>query len=251
MSGSDKLVTPGLVVRELTSKENDRLITVLTAGHGLVTATAYGARRPGSSTAAGTHLFCYADFAFIKSRGYYKVDSAAAKEHFYGVSKSVEALAAASYFMQLLYDAGLGAEAEPVILRLGLNSLYALERGIRHHAFVKAVFELRLLAESGFEPELGYCARCGSEDVAFFNAGSAESLCAACAGDGGMAEGIFPLTPGTLDAMRYIVGADMQKIFAFKLNPEEEANLQRLCEEFTLAQMGRDYESLTVYKALG
>ena len=50
----EKIISPGLVLRDLPAKDNNSLLTILTATDGLVTATAYGARKTGSSLSAGT-----------------------------------------------------------------------------------------------------------------------------------------------------------------------------------------------------
>ena len=51
--------TKGLVIREQTTGENDRLVTLLTADHGLVRAFVRGGKQLKNRRAAATSLFCY------------------------------------------------------------------------------------------------------------------------------------------------------------------------------------------------
>ena len=248
---NNKIVSPGLVLRELPVKEKNSLLTILTATDGLVTATAYGARGSGSSLSSGTKLFNYSEFTLIESRGRYKVDSVKSLEQFFALSGSVEGLAAASYFVQLLYDVSLAGQADTAVLRLALNALYALAKGKRPHGLVKAAFELRLMALSGFEPELEACVGCGSEDAVFFSVADAGIYCENCAAPRrASGERVYPLYPAALDAMRYIREADLPRLFSFSLGDEAAENLQFLCELYTREQMGRSYESLDIYHAL-
>lgn len=248
---NNKIVSPGLVLREQPVKDHNSLLTILTATDGLVTATAYGARKSGSSLSSGTKLFNYSEFTLLESRGHYKVDSAKSLEQFFALSNSIEGLAAASYFVQLLYDVSLAGEPDAAVLRLALNALYALAKGVRPHRLVKSAFELRLMALAGFEPELDVCAGCGGRNTAFFSMTDACVYCENCAAPRRLSgDRIYPLYPAALDAMRYIVSADMPRLFSFSLGDEAAANLSFLCELYTREQMGRSYESLDIYHSL-
>ena len=247
----EKIMSPGLVLRDLPAKDNNSLLTILTATSGLITATAYGARKSGSSLSSGTRLFNYSDFTLMESRGRWKVDSARSLEQFFSLSESIEAYAAASYFAELLQDVSLAGEADASVLRLALNALYALARGKRPHRLIKAAFELRLMSLSGFEPELDLCAGCGSGEAVWFSMEDGSIYCDGCAAPrraGG--ERIYPLYPAALDAMRYILSAEMPRLFSFSLGEAAAENLAFLCETFTREQTGRSYGSLEIYHSL-
>lgn len=248
---NSKIVSPGLVLREIPVKEKNSLLTILTATDGLVTATAYGARGSGSALSSGTRLFNYSEFTLLESRGHYKVDSVKSLEQFFALSNSVEGLAAASYFVQLLYDVSLAGQPDAAVLRLALNALYALAKGKRPHGLVKAAFELRLMALSGFEPELEACAGCGSGIPIYFSVADAGIYCENCAAPRrSSGDRIYPMYPAALDAMRYILSSDMPRLFSFSLGEDALENLQFLCEIYTREQMGRSYESLDIYHSL-
>ncbi len=162
-------MSPGLVLREIPVKEHNSLLTILTATDGLVTATAYGARGSGSSLSSGTKLFNYSEFTLLESRGRYKVDSVKSLEQFFALSNSVEGLAAASYFVQLLYDVSLAGRAGYRRTASGAQCALRAGKGETSHGLIKAAFELRLMALSGFEPELDACAGCGSGNAVHFS----------------------------------------------------------------------------------
>ena len=245
---NEKLETPGLVIRERVQKENNALLTILTASQGILTATAYGARKTGATLGAGTKLFNYTQFTLVDSRGRWKVDAAKPIESFFGLSRSMEALTAASYFAEVLYDVCVTGQPDVEVLRLTLNSLYLLMKGKAPIELVKAIFELRLLSESGFAPELDGCAECGTEKTAYFSASDACLYCERCGEN--RADGLFAISPGVADAMRHIVSAPMERLFSFSLGEASLAALAAVCERYLTVQTGRGYDTLNMYHSL-
>ena len=245
---NEKLETPGLVIREKPAKEANSLLTILTATQGVVLATAYGARKPGATLSSGTKLFNYSNFTLLESRGRYKVDSAQPIETFFGLSHSIEALTAASYFAEVLYDVCVTGQSDTQALRLALNSLFGLMQDKKPIALVKAVFEMRLLSDAGFAPELDGCAECGAQESAYFSIPDACLYCASCGEK--IPDPLFAVSPGVTQALRHIVSAPMEKLFSFALGDESLSILSALCERYLLAQTGRSYETLSMYHSL-
>ena len=107
--------TKGLVIREQTTGENDRLVTLLTADHGLVRAFVRGGKQLKNRRAAATSLFCYGEFALYRGRDAYTVDSAAPIEVFFGLRQDIDRLAAAQYFAQLSYELAAAEHPAPIV----------------------------------------------------------------------------------------------------------------------------------------
>ena len=67
---------------------------------------------------------------------------------------------------------------------------------------VKAVFELRAACLAGYTPDLFGCHLCGSQTPDRFDISAGQLECPGCrSGTGGIR---MPVTPGLLEAMRYI-----------------------------------------------
>ena len=90
-----KITAPGLVIREQNIGEADKLITVLTAKHGLVRAFSRGAKKTKSKKLAATSLLSYADFTFTKTRDAFSVEEALVKEVFFELRNDVQKMALA------------------------------------------------------------------------------------------------------------------------------------------------------------
>ncbi len=245
----EKIVTKGLVLRETQTKEADKILTVLTAEHGKLAVIARGARRKNSKIAAASQLLAYAELVLYEQRGWMMLDEASTLSLWDNVRLDVELLSLASYFAEMA-EAVTGEEPAGEILALLLNSLYALDTLHKPPELVKAAYELKLLSLSGYEPLTAECAVCGSPtpEEPLFDAEQGVVLCRKCAG---IAAGqLLPLDPGSLAAMRHVVGAERKRMLSFSLRGETMRRFACACERFARVQLDRDFRTLDFYKRL-
>ena len=242
--------TKALVLREVKYKDADKILTVLTQDEGKLTVKARGARRKGCKYAAAAQALSYSEMTLFGNRGRWSLNEAETIEQFLPLREDIAALALGSYFAEALEAVSDEDSPDPAMLQLGLNSLYALSRGLYAPGHVKAVFELRLMCLSGFEPDLGGCAACGREEPAgaMFSLAGGGLHCRAC--PPGSPGPSLPVSPETIEAMRYIVFAEPKKIFAFSAPEESEKQLAAVSESFLLTQLDRGFGSLEYWKTL-
>ena len=243
--------TDALVLRERKLDEQDRLLTLLSAEQGIITAYAKGAGRMKGSMAGATELLCYSHFVLFQNRERCFADRVEANTLFFGIRGNLEKLTLATYFAQLCCE--LIPENEPAAeeLRLMLNTLYYLEQGKLPPLQLKAILELRLLTLTGYMPDLIACRECGGlpEDGAvLFDPMGGSVCCPACAPQG--AVGLIPLPPGVFAAMRHIIYCDFEKLFGFKLGEENLPLLADVVERYLLCQVERILPALNFYKTI-
>lgn len=133
----------------------------------------------------------------------------------------MDRLSLGSYFAQLVELIAQEGTPQPELLRLLLNSLYALDEWNKPPEQVKAAFELALMCCAGYAPMLDACALCGeiSPEGAGLHLREGVLHCAACREK--LGEGIsMPLTPAALQAMRHIAWGEERRIFSFRLEGE-------------------------------
>ena len=118
----------GLVLKSVNLGEADRLITVFTKEMGNVSALVKGARSLKNRNMTATQQFCYSSMILFKKGDKYWVRESNLIESFFGLRDSIEALGLAGYIVDVLADVTT-AEAEGDLLRLALNSLYAISTG--------------------------------------------------------------------------------------------------------------------------
>ena len=78
----DYLTTRGLVLRTTEYKETDRILTVLSADHGLLTMKARGVRSNRSKLKGACQLLTYAEFTVGEAHGFSSITEATAIEMF-------------------------------------------------------------------------------------------------------------------------------------------------------------------------
>ncbi|MGN1002980.1 MAG: DNA repair protein RecO [Oscillospiraceae bacterium] len=244
------LTTKALVLREARYKEADKILTVLTADEGKLTVKARGAVRKGCKYGAAAQVLSYSEMTLFGNAGKWSINEAETIEQFLPLRQDIEALALGSYFAEALEAVSDEDMPNPEVLQLGLNSLYALSRGLYPQEHLKAAFELRLMCLGGFEPELSGCPVCGRDEPedAMLSLNGGVLHCRSC--PPGTAGVSLPVGPETLAAMRYIVSAEPKKVFAFRLSDEGEKQLSAVCEAYMAAQLERGFGALDYWKSV-
>lgn len=243
-----KITAPGLVIREQSVGESDRLITVLTARYGLVRAFSRGAKKTKSKKLAATALLAYSDFTFVKTRDAYSVEEALVKEVFFELRNDVEKTSLAQYFCELANEFCEEEFESEEILRLFLNALWLLKGDKKTPAFIKAVTELRLMTLSGYMPALVGCDTCGAyeSEYMYFSPEKGKLYCKDCSPSGD----IHCLSASVVQAMRYVSLSDFEKIFSFNLNDESLTSFCKICEYYLLNKTQRKFKTLDFYRVL-
>ena len=248
----------GLVIRSVDVNDSDRLITIFTEQMGAVTAVARGARSLKSRKLSSTMQFCYANFVLYGTADKLWVKEAELIESFFGISGSIEGLALAGYIAEVLCDVTVSV-AECELLRLSLNSLYAIASGKYRLDKVKAVFEIRAASILGFMPDVHACATCaGSCSEYFLDVMGGEIQCADCKRKAELshtslefsheARIISQITEGVRAALEYSIHAPLEKIFSFSLSDEDMRLFAKASEEYILNQLERSFRTLDFYK---
>ena len=244
-----QLVTPGLVLREVKVGEADRILTILTPEHGVLSCTAKGSLRLKSKLFSACGLFCYSEFTLAPGKNMYTVLDAENHHMFHGISSSIEGMSLAMYLAEMAAALSPTSQEAEKELRLLLNCLYMISEGKAQLKLIKAVFELRTMSECGYMPQLLCCTRCGAYDGPDFFLDIQEGylLCRNC----GAAEGKRPnLDPGALFALRHVCLVDDKRIFGFRISAESQETLAALAERYALTHLDKPLKSYDFLKSV-
>ena len=252
----------GLVVRTVDLSGSDKLLTILTAERGLVTAVANGSRSLKSRYLAATQQFCYAKFLFEMRGERFWVRDVELIESFYDLRLDIVATALAHYVCEVAADVTVPEQPEPAILRLALNTLYAIATGRYSLPLVKAAFEFRAAAILGYFPELSACATCGAaEGDMMLDVMNGSLICSSChtaiQGQIPTSEDDFAartrallciLTPAVRAALVYLITCPPERVFSFRIGDEDMRHLSHAAEEYLLNHLERGFRTLQFYK---
>lgn len=239
------LTTFGLVLREVQYKESDKILTLLTQDMGKITATARGCRKKGSLISASCQQLILSQFVLYEYRGKWAVKEASMEREFKHIHEDYKRFSLACYFSQVCELLALEDFPQDTLLALILNCLHVLDQKQEIPlSMAKAVFELRAVCQSGYEPLLDACSFCGTPNpnTAQFHLQGGSIHCKSC----GRKE--FPLSDASLSALRFVSSSEDKKIFSFSLSPSQ--NFEEICEAYLLAQLDHHFPALSFYKKI-
>lgn len=241
--------TDGIVIREQTTGERDRLVTLLTRSNGVVRAFVNGGRSPKSKNVASTGLLCYSDLVIEKRKnGVYIVTEAAPKEVFFSLRDDLVSLSLAQYFAELAAELSPREEESDEFLRVLLNAVYFVSQKKREPELIKASTELRFLSIAGYMPSVVACCSCGKyeSETMRFSVSSGRLYCDECL----PAEKTYELPLSVVTAMRHICLSETQKLFSFTLSKSSLELLAQISEKYLKNVTMRNYKTLDFYKTM-
>ena len=245
------ITTKALVLRGVDYKESDKILTLLTAEMGKVTASARGCRKKGSPIAAGCQLLCWSEMVLYEYQGRWVVKESSTERQFRGVRDDLEKLSLACYLAEVTEVLAVEGIPVPELLSLILNSLHALEKMNKPLPLIKAAFELKAMCLAGYEPMLEGCAVCGEENLPDprFHLREGVLHCAACRSE--LGEGIsMPLDQAGIQAMQHIAWGDPKRLFSIALSEDSLRRFADLTEAYLHTQLERGFHTLDFYKSI-
>ena len=237
----------GLVIREQTIGESDRLVTLLTADNGLVRAFVRGAKQMKNRLASSTSLFAYSDFSLYKGRDAFVVDNATPIEVFFDLRLDIVRLSLAQYFAQLAYELGEEEQPSEEMLSVLLNALHLLCRGNKDLRIIKSAVEFRFLCLGGYMPGILACAKCSTyeTELMYFDPLDGLIYCENCP-----KAGAIPCHKNIITAIRFICLTEPKKIFSFTLSDEKLNLLGEISEKYLISRIQKNLPTLAFYKGL-
>ena len=255
MAEQDYIKVKGIVTRAVQYKENDKILTVLTAEYGRISVYCHGAKSNKSKHLTSCRLFCYSEFVLTKKKDFYYIKEADYIEAFFDIVSSVDKLFLGQYFLEVVNEISVEGERHDGLLRLLLNSLYALAKDITAPTVVKSTFELRACVEMGLSPDLSCCRECGcvGEENVYFDVLNGNTICRNClVNDNDPTKeretGSYLLANGSvISAMQYVETTKFERLFAYNLGDEAFSLFYSICEKYLLHQIGKSFVTLELY----
>lgn len=256
----------GLVLRTRDYGDHDRYLTVLTAEYGRITLLSKGSKSLKGGVGAISQPYTYSNFEYYRKGDFNILKGGVLHNSFYDLSRDIDSLNLASYLSDLCIEVTDEGEEAGEILRLMLNSFYALSKGLYPKELIKAAVEWRLATMSGYEPDLSCCAACGTPmaERFYLHVMNGALYCPACFkkasaavrtpnayDDLREAETLCHLTPAARDALLYCGSAPLSRLFAFDLPDSESLTaFQKAAETYILSHLGRGFDTLSFYHAM-
>ena len=241
------ILTDGLVIKETSIKDNDRMITIITRNYGVITAFVRGVKSIKSKRGAATSLLAFSNFNLEQKGDTYTVTEASITKVFFGAGSDIITLTIAQYFCELCNILRPSENESEEFLRLILNSLHFLTENKRSPELIKAITELRVAVIAGYAPNLVACDGCGKfeDTIMNFKIDDGTLYCNECKQDG-----CVSLTLTVLQAMRHIVYSKFENLYSFDIPENAAKELSLLTERYVTYQTEHKFTTLEFLRGI-
>ncbi|HEX6568769.1 MAG TPA: DNA repair protein RecO [Acidimicrobiales bacterium] len=152
----------GVVLRTYRLGEADRIVVLLTRGHGKVRAVAKGVRKTKSRFGGRLEPLSHVDLLLYEGRGDLDIVSQAETvDHFAHVRDDLDRLGRAVAMLEAADQLALEREPNARLYEMLVGALRTLAD--QDAPLVEPAFLLKALALEGFRPQVEACVACGSE----------------------------------------------------------------------------------------
>src|SRR4051794_20384626 len=204
----------GVVLRTIKLGEADRIVTIMTRGHGKVRAVAKGVRKTTSRFGARLEPTSRIALQCYNGRELDVVTQAETLEAHRALREEYVLLTHAIPMLEAVDQVAQEREPNPALYRMLTGALRTLAE--RRSALVTPAFFWKLLSLEGFHPMLDGCARCTEDDreLTAFDLEEGGTLCRSCAHGAGR-----PITPAALDLLRRMLGGGLNGALTETVGP--------------------------------
>ncbi len=241
--------TPAIVLRQRRLGDADKIITLYSANHGKLDAVAKGVRRVKSRLAGHVEPLNHGSYLLAHGRNLDIITQAQTIETFQPLRDDLGRLSRSLYAAELV-DRSTEERSESFALyRLLLDTLRRLAQR-DDLDLVLRFFEMSLLGQLGYRPELQQCIVCGRPLEAEQNAwapGIGGVVCPRCR-PGEVA--LRPLSLNAFKVLRLLQGASFQEVARVRIDPELGEELELHLRDAIHYALDRDIRSAALLDAV-
>lgn len=239
----------GIIVNEMAVGESDKRIVIYSKEKGKIQVFAKGARRTKSEFLAGTQLFSYCDFVLVKGRNSVIISQISIIENFYNLRQDIYKLSYSMYVMEVVEYIGLENESNKELLKFTLKTLLAINKNAINIKLIISIYEIKVMALSGYKPELYKCVVCGEKENEFrvFSSKYGGVLCEKCRNKD-YNKIVISIT--TLYTLKFIIESDLEKLFSFNVSDLVLEEIVRLSDDFMKMHLEKKFKTKEYIKNL-
>ena len=234
-----ELVVNALMLRSVDYNENDKILTLLTAERGKITAGIKGVKKAAAKLKFAAQPFCFAEYVLATRGDKYTVINAAESESFYDLRTDVNKFYAASAVCEAANALAFEGDECRELFYESLKALSAMCQGGESLALIS--FLLFALKGAGYGINAENCTDCGASligaDKLKFDMDAGSFTCGEC-GKGLGASRV------TYNVIRKVQGKSFEEDF---ITSDGEKRALRLIREYVSYKLNIAFKSLSEY----
>ncbi len=240
-----------VVLRSMDLFETDRLVTVMTEDRGKIKCVAKAARKMKNRYGAGLEPMSQIHIVYFgkENQDLYRLNSCDIIESFQEIREDVRKLYTGIYFLELTDSMLKEAHCEPKTYRLLLETLRALKNQTATETLCR-LFEMRILALSGYKPLLTYCTQCKKIPESKwigFSYNNCGILCGACSD---LKRTELKFRAGTLEYLKKLLTLEPRQSDRLKFPKTSEEEIEKISHRLVQVQLGREPKSYPFIKMM-
>jgi DNA repair protein RecO (recombination protein O) len=197
-----------VVLRDLRLGESDRIVNIVTLGHGKVRAVVKGVRKTKSRFGSRLEPLSHVSLLMYEGRELDVVTQAETLDHFRTVREDLSRMTSAMAMLEAVDQVSQEREANPRLYQMLVGALRAL--AAREAPLLVPAFFWKLLSLEGAHPVLEHCASCGraaagGTDLVAFDLAEGGALCRSCRRG-------TAVSPAALDLVHRILSGDLARV---------------------------------------
>ncbi len=235
--------TEAIVLRSIDHRETSKIAFFFTRSHGKVIGVLKGIRKDPRKFHTSLDKLSVNDIVFYQYRNsdIHLVSHCDMKEHFMDIRRDIKRITAGEYACELVNKIMPLEQRNGLVYDLLLDYCRALGHG-RDVGRLVHMFQIKLLALSGFRPHIDSCVQCGREvkGRTRFSTQKGGLVCDHCEGKD---FGLIPVSPGAVASLLYVERHSWAQCLKLALTPFVKRELRNVLNKFLIYHLEKNIKS--------
>ncbi len=243
MSKPRNYQTEAIIILKTKLGEADRILTLYTPHLGKIQGVAKGVRRPRSKLAGHLELLTHSQVSLARGRNLDTITGSQTINSFLPLKSDLWLTSYALYVTELINQFTADHIENPPLFQLLLETMHRLCQA-GNNELVLRHFELHILNEVGYRPQLQQCVACHSPLKPVTNAFSSTAggvLCPNCSHSQPLA---YPLSVNALKVLRLLQSSDYNTASKLKMNSVLSRELDGVMRDYLKYLLEREVKSV-------
>jgi len=234
--------TEAIIIKRVKLGEADRILTLYTPYLGKIEAVAKGVRRTRSKMAGHLELLTHSQVWLVRGRNLDTITGGQTLTSFLELKGDLWLTSCALYATELVNQFTAERVEDYFIFKLLLETLEHLSREGNKELALR-YFEIKLLGELGYRPQLEHCVSCNNTLAPVVNSFSPRAggvLCPDCAQNEFFT---YPISVNALKVLRFLQNNDYSTSSRLKLGPALSGELEAVMQGYIRHLLEREVKS--------
>ena len=242
MSKPRNYQTEAIIIKKIKLGEAGRILTLYTPYLGKIQAVAKGVRRPRSKLAGHLELLTHSLVSLARGRNLDTITGSQTINSFLPLKSDLKLTSYGLYATELVDQFTADHIENHPLFQLLLETMHRLCRG-GDNELVLRYFELHLLNEVGYRPQLQQCVSCRQvlePTTNSFCPSAGGMLCPSCSQSQPL---VHPVSVNALKVLRLLQSSDYSTVVKLKIDPELSHQLEMVMRDYLRYLLEREVKS--------